>query len=85
MSPVGHVAGDAVAGVVGFQAQLLRAGQVHVDGRWRIGRPQDAAVEPPLTIHEDAEADAADRAAATGLETYLGVEGGVLAIEQQGD
>ena len=83
IGPVGHVAGDAVARVARFEAQFLRPGEVNVHGFRRVRRPQDAAVETPLAVHEDAEDHAA--ACAARLDSQFRVEAGILAFQQHLD
>ena len=51
-----------------------------MQGLRSVGGPHDAAVEPPLAVHEDAENDTA--AATAGLQCYFSVEARVLTFRQ---
>src|ERR1035441_7819603 len=78
--PVGHVTGDAVTGVVRFEAQFLRSGKVNMNRLRCVGGPHDAAIEARLAIHEHTEDYAA--ASAARLKAHFGVEAGILTVEE---
>ena len=82
VSPVCHVARDAVAGVADLQLQLLCAGQVKLEGLGGIRGAHDAAVEAFLPINQHPEHYAA--LAAARLESHFSLEAGVTPVEQHG-
>ena len=82
VSPVGHVATDAVPRVFGFEPQFLGARHRNVHEFRRVAASGHSAVEPLPAVHGDAEDHAA---AGAGLEANFRIEAFVMAIEQERD